>query len=79
MMPICPRSTPGPTFSFPSLYEGFGLPLLEAMACGVPVLTSNASCLPEVVVDKRERGPYTTFLPMKRPCPGSLPTSTNFC
>ncbi len=35
-------------FLFPSLYEGFGLPLLEAMACGVPVLTSNASCLPEV-------------------------------
>jgi glycosyltransferase involved in cell wall biosynthesis len=37
-------------FLFPSLYEGFGLPLLEAMACGVPVITSNASCLPEVVV-----------------------------
>lgn len=36
-------------FVFPSLYEGFGLPLLEAMACGVPVLTSNASSLPEVV------------------------------
>lgn len=35
-------------FVFPSLYEGFGLPLLEAMACGVPVLTSNASSLPEV-------------------------------
>lgn len=35
-------------FAFPSLYEGFGLPLLEAMACGVPVLTSNASSLPEV-------------------------------
>jgi len=36
-------------FVFPSLYEGFGLPILEAMSCGVPVLTSNASCLPEVV------------------------------
>lgn len=36
-------------FAYPSLYEGFGLPLLEAMACGVPVLNSNASSLPEVV------------------------------
>ncbi len=35
-------------FVFPSLYEGFGLPLLEAMGCGVPVITSNASSLPEV-------------------------------
>lgn len=35
-------------FVFPSLYEGFGLPLLEAMGCGVPIITSNASSLPEV-------------------------------
>lgn len=34
---------------FPSLYEGFGLPPLEAMACGCPVITSNSSSLPEVV------------------------------
>ncbi len=36
-------------FVFPSLYEGFGLPPLEAMACGAPVITSNHSSLPEVV------------------------------
>lgn len=38
-------------FVFPSLYEGFGLAPLEAMACGVPVVTSAASSLPEVVAD----------------------------
>ena len=35
-------------YLFPSLYEGFGLPVLEAMACGCPVITSNVSSLPEV-------------------------------
>lgn len=36
-------------FVFPSLYEGFGLPPLEAMACGVPVIASNCSAMPEVL------------------------------
>ncbi len=36
-------------FVFPSFYEGFGLPPLEAMACGTPVITSNVSSLPEVI------------------------------
>ena len=35
----------------PSLYEGFGLPALEAMACGTPVVVSNHGSLPEVVGD----------------------------
>lgn len=38
-------------FTFPSLYEGFGMPVLEAMACGTPVLCSNTSALPEVAGD----------------------------
>lgn len=39
------------TLVYPSLYEGFGLPPLESMACGVPVIASNVSSLPEVVGD----------------------------
>ena len=48
-------------FVYPSLYEGFGLPVLEAMQCGVPVITSNVTSLPEVggdaveYVDPRDR------------------------
>jgi glycosyltransferase involved in cell wall biosynthesis len=41
-------------FVFPSLYEGFGLPPLEAMACGTPVVCSSVSSLPEVVGDAAE-------------------------
>ncbi len=49
-------------FVFPSLYEGFGMPILEAMACGCPVITSNVSACPEVagdaalVIDPRDEG-----------------------
>ena len=38
-------------FAYPSFAEGFGLPVLEAMACGVPTVTSKTSSLPEVVGD----------------------------
>ena len=57
-------------FVYPSLYEGFGLPVLEAMSCGTPVVASNASSLPEVVgsaglvVDcaSRDEGPLAEAL-----------------
>ncbi|HYG00990.1 MAG TPA: glycosyltransferase family 1 protein [Chryseosolibacter sp.] len=38
-------------FLYPSLSEGFGMPVVEAMACGTPVITSNVSCLPEIAGD----------------------------
>jgi len=44
-------------FIFPSLYEGFGLPPAEAMACGTPVITSNATSLPEVAGDAAIQAP----------------------
>jgi alpha-1,3-rhamnosyl/mannosyltransferase len=47
-----PGLTAGATaFVYPSLYEGFGFPVAQAMAAGVPVLTSNNSCLPEIAGD----------------------------
>jgi glycosyltransferase involved in cell wall biosynthesis len=55
-------------FVFPSLYEGFGLPPLEAMACGTPVACSNTSSMPEVVgdaavtFDPRDEGAMTEAL-----------------
>lgn len=46
---VCPLINGALAFLFPSIYEGFGLPPLEAMSCGVPVLTSQEASLPEVV------------------------------
>lgn len=48
---LCPLINGATAFVFPSLYEGFGMPPLEAMACGVPVVTSGEASLPEVAGD----------------------------
>jgi glycosyltransferase involved in cell wall biosynthesis len=48
---LAPVYTGAELFVFPTLYEGFGLPVLEAMQCGCPVITSNSSSIPEVAGD----------------------------
>ena len=62
-------------FVFPSLYEGFGLPPLEAMASGTPVVTSNVSSLPEVAGDAaRARRSVRSAGDRRRHLPRAAPT-----
>ena len=48
---LCAAYSAADVFLFPSFYEGFGMPVLEAMACGTPVVASNATSIPEVAGD----------------------------
>jgi glycosyltransferase involved in cell wall biosynthesis len=48
---LAPMYSAARMFLLPSLWEGFGIPIVEAMACGTPVLTSNVTCLPEIAGD----------------------------
>ncbi len=75
--PDLPGLTAGATlFIYPSLYEGFGLPVAQAMAAGVPVVTSRASSLPEitdgaaVLVDPRSPAELCAALERLLPAPG---------
>ena len=56
---VVPLINMAESFVYPSLYEGFGLPPLEAMACGIPTVVSDATCLPEVVGDGALIAPAT--------------------